>query len=331
MNPFANERKCFFLPVNTGYVENSLPNDQYIKFYAARSGHEIHCVIVGNVVIPGGFASNSVCAEISDSMLWKRLTGAIAAKGAQPGIQLSTTWENYQGIKKFIPSDNYNPIYEYKAVLAHTSPSDIVQIFKNLRRGIELSILAGFTHIQIHAAHGYLFSLLLDEVFCQHSRLAIAELHSIAIELNEANIESSIRFSLITGDKGIDQNRSILIKKIFDLPFSFFDISFGFYNINKHLIYPDTKILLDERLGLSLDLAEQFPDKQVILSGKSHGVWHTSLPRNVHIGICRDLIANPNFLSDRIAKCSDCMGECHYYSNSELQLKCSKWELESKG
>jgi 2,4-dienoyl-CoA reductase-like NADH-dependent reductase (Old Yellow Enzyme family) len=329
MNLSAIERRFFFLPVNTGYVQNSLPTDRYIEFYEARSGHGIHCVIVGNVVIPGGFASNYACAEISDSEAWKHLTAAIKAKGARAGIQLSTAWEKYQGIKQFVPSSGYDPVSEYRAVLADTSPKEIAQVFENLRRGIELSVYAGFTHIQVHAAHGYLFSLLLDKEFCQYSELALAHLDWIAAELNSTNIESSIRISLTTGDKGVDQNRSEVISKILGLPFTFFDISFGFYNINKHLIYPSTKYLLKKRLALSLALAAQFPDKQIIISGKSIALWHTPLPDNVHIGIGRDLIANPNFLRDRTTGCTDCM-KCHYYSNSELQLRCEKWESGNK-
>lgn len=328
MTHYANKRKYFFLPVNTGYVTNGLPNDHCVDFYAARSGHGIYCAIVGNVVIPGGFHSNCVCAEISDSKVWQRLTEGITAQGARAGIQLSTTWKNYVGIKQFTPNTAYNPISEYKSAIVNISFEDVLQIFKNFRRGIELSIRAGFNHIQIHAAHGYLFSLLIEETFSQYSELALDNLQMIAEKLESEDIESSLRFSLITGDASLDQNRSKLIEKIVALPFSFFDISFGFYNINKHLIYPTTKEALELRLKLTLALAKKIPDKQIILSGKSNGAWDPALPPNVHIGICRDLIANPNFLHDRAFGCTNCL-KCHYYSNNEMQLSCEKWVLDA--
>lgn len=267
-----------------------------------------------------------MCATISESPRWKRVTQAITDKGAQAGIQLSTAWEKYQGITTFVSTSDNDPISEYKSVVADLSPQDIGQIFTNLRRGIELSASAGFTHIQIHAAHGYLFSLLIDEAFCSYSELALSHLRLIARELNLEGIESSIRFSLITGDNHIDQKRSIFIGKICDLPFSFFDISFGFYNINKYLIYPNTEELIEERVASTLALAERFPNKQIILSGKSYGAWQLSLPNNVHIGICRDLIANPDFLRDRMKVCTNCM-KCHYYSHGQLHLRCEKWGL----
>ncbi|MCB5288037.1 MAG: hypothetical protein LHW64_09560 [Candidatus Cloacimonetes bacterium] len=326
MNKKTNERKYFFLPVNTGYVDEGLPNDRCVKFYADRSGHNLYCAIVGNVVIPNGFGSNDFCAKISDSISWQRLSKAITIEGARPGIQLSSAWENYNGIKHFVAKyvNNPNPITEYKAALLDISSIDVLKIFENLRRGIELSVRAGFKHIQIHAAHGYLFSLLIDEAFSPHSELALDNLNRLAEELVIEGIESSLRISLITGDQSVDENRLKLIDVIFTFPFSFFDVSFGFYNINKYLIYPTSEMLLASRLDLTLDLAKRFPNKQVILSGKSNGAWNPLIPNNVHIGICRDLIANPNFLRDRAMGCIDCM-KCHYYSRGESQLTCGRW------
>jgi hypothetical protein len=324
MHHYAIDRKYFFLPVNTGYVEEGLPNDHCVRFYASRSGHGLYCAIVGNIVIPNGFGSNNVCAKISDSRIWQHLASAIAEQGARPGIQLSSTWKNYQGIKKFTPEHNQNPVDEYKAAIRSISAKEVLQIFGNIRRGIELAIRAGFSHIQIHAAHGYLFSLLIDESFSLHSDLALDNLGCLAKELALENIESSLRFSLITGDLSIDKDRSKLIDNLFILPFSFFDVSVGFYNIDKRLIYPTSERLLESRRNSTLALASRFPDKQVILSGKSQGAWNTELPNNVHIGICRDLIANPNFLRDRSKGCTNCM-KCHYYSHGELELTCGRW------
>ena len=324
MNKTVSPKKYFFLPVNTGYVENGLPSDRCIDFYARRSGHNLYCTIVGNVVIPNGFASNNFCAQISDSITWKHLANAIAEEGAKPGIQLSSAWKNYHGNKYFLPKSDKSPVSEYKAVLKGMSTNDVLKFFEFLKDGIELSIRAGFKHIQIHAAHGYLFSLLIDENFSPHSELAIENLNILAEALEADSVESSLRFSLMTGDHVVDKNRSKLIDTIFTLPFSFFDISFGFYNINKHLIYPTSEKLLASRLSSTLSLAKRYPNKQIILSGKSNGAWNPLIPNNVHIGICRDIIANPNFLHDRAMGCIDCL-KCHYYSNGETQLKCGRW------
>jgi NADPH2 dehydrogenase len=312
-----------FLPVNTGYVENGLPSDRLVEFYTARSGNGLYCSIVGNIVIPNGFGSNNACAEISDSGVWMHLSNAISDQGAKPGIQLSSTWENYLGIKRFVPSRSQNTIAEYKAAVKEISPKKLMRIYGDLHRGVELSVQAGFQHIQIHAAHGYLFSLLIDDSFYQYSDLALNNLNRLARNLTSESIESSLRFSLITGDLGIDKNRKNLIDTIVALPFTYFDLSAGFYNIDKRLIYPISKKLLASRRDSAFDLAKRFPNIQIILSGKSYRTLARSTPENIHIGICRDLIANPNFLFDHRG-CTNRM-KCHYFSRGEPQLTCDMW------
>ena len=139
------------------------------------------------------------------------------------------------------------------------------------------------------------------------------------------NMETSLRFSLSTGDERVDaDDRDDLIDRLIALPFSYFDVSDGFYNINKRLIYPSTTRLLTSRREATLALANRHPEKQFILSGRSSGAWETTLPRNVHIGICRDLIANPNFLLERQNGCKNC-NKCHYFSRGHQELECGLW------
>ena len=324
-------RKYFFLPVNTGYVDGRLPDDRCYEFYVARSGHGLYCSIVGNVVIPNGYGSNDVCAEISSSERWRRLARGIEECGARPGIQLSSAWREFEGIRPFLARDKENAIADYKAVMAGMSTHDIRETIGNLRRGTELALRAGFSHIQLHAAHGYLFSLLIDDAFCQHSEFVLDALASWARDVDSASGETSLRFSVLTGDQTTDEaGWERLTDRLVALPFSFFDVTAGFYNINKQLIYPSTKELLSFRRDATVALAHRFANKQIILSGKSNGAWDTSLPRNVHIGICRDLIANPNFLRDRAMGCNNCM-KCHYYSRGARDLTCGRWETESGG
>ncbi|MHB8057448.1 MAG: oxidoreductase [Desulfuromonadaceae bacterium] len=315
--------KLFFLPVNTGYAVNGEPSDRLLEFYSSRSGNGLYCAIVGNVIIPDGFGSNDSCSKISTSKAWQKLASAIEFNGARSGIQLSSSWNNYFGMTQFEASCNH--LSTYYDVVGSLSSQDVETIFNNLRHGIELSVKAGFRHIQIHAAHGYIFSLLIDNKYSKFSDVSISQLNEIAKDLSKEKIESSLRISLISGDPKIDENRGSLIDLLCDLPFSFIDISTGYYNVNKHLIYPVSSAMLQSRFNFTIMLADRFPSRQFILSGKSQGIRSQDLPPNVHIGIARDLIANPDFLSTYQDGCVDCM-QCHYYSRGESSLGCGKWQ-----
>ena len=128
-----------------------------------------------------------------------------------------------------------------------------------------------------------------------------------------------------TGHPSIDKHgQSQFIEIIVSLPVDYLDVSAGFYNVDKRLIYPTLPDVLSSRRTGTLDLARRYPHIQFIMSGKSSGAWDPSLPANVHVGICRDLIANPNFLRDRDQGCNDCM-KCHYFSRGQSYLTCGRW------
>src|SRR6266508_1789234 len=107
-------RKYFFLAVNTGFVEDGLPDARCRAFYRERSRHGLHCAIVGNVTTPGGTGSNDVCAEISAATEWHQLAEAIADEGALAGIQLASAWRGYCGMRRFVPRVGEDPVTEYR-------------------------------------------------------------------------------------------------------------------------------------------------------------------------------------------------------------------------
>lgn len=321
----GENRKYFFLAVNTGFVQGGLPDARCRAFYRERSKHGLHCAIVGNVVIPGGVASNDVCAEISLAPEWRQLAEAIIEQGALAGIQLATAWRGYRGIKRFIPRVGEDPVREYQNVAAGISLEVARVAFDGLHRGTELAISAGYRHVQVHAAHGYLFNLLIDPRLSPHAEFAWREIQRWALDLASIGVESSVRFSMWAGHRVFDEQREFqLVDDVSSLPLDYVDVSAGFYNIDKRLIYPSTRRLLSERVTTTLAIADRHLQTNFILSGKSAHAWDTSLPANVHIGICRDLIANPNYLLERAGGCNTCM-KCHYYSRGERQLTCGAW------
>lgn len=319
-------KKYFFLAVNTGFALDGLPDQRCCDFYAGRSGNGLYSAIVGNVVIPGGDASNDVCAMISDSEKWRSLSSCITQQGAIAGIQLSSAWPGYRGMKRFVPRVDENPVHEYRRVAAAMSRTFVGEIFDGLQRGTELAIRQGFGLVQLHAAHGYAFNLLIDKRLSRYASMAIERVAQWADFLSTEGIESSVRFSLWAGSPLIDADQQDnFVQAILDLPVTYFDVSAGYYNIDKRLIYPSNPEMIKRRCNATLELAKTYPDRQFIVSGKSYGAWDTESLPNAHVGICRDLIANSNFLKDRSDGCKNCM-KCHYFSRNALHLTCGTWK-----
>jgi NADPH2 dehydrogenase len=72
-------------------------------------------------------------------------------------------------------------------------------------------------------------------------------------------------------------------------------------------------------------VANRHKRSEFIFSGKSLAEVQADLPANIHIGLCRDLIANPDYLRDKGNGCINAM-KCHYYSRGETDLTCGRWK-----
>lgn len=298
-----------------------------MKFYAERSGNGLYCAIVGNIVLPSGYGTNDKTPVISASPEWFSVARAIKTAGALPGIQLATTWPDYIGNRKFVGIDNRNQESFYREICKSYSSAKLNELRVNLFEGTKLAIDAGFQHIQLHAAHGYLFSLLIDPQFNPKSDEVLKILENWLIFLRQNNIESSVRLSMRTGIEHCDHAnlRNKLISDVVNLAPDFVDLSSGFYNIDKKLIYPSIDAIIDQRINQSIQIAENHLTTNFIISGGLGKVEVSRLPRNVQVGLCRDLIASPGFLQTLQNGCKNMM-KCHYYSRGEPHLTCGQWD-----
>jgi hypothetical protein len=147
----------------------------------------------------------------------------------------------------------------------------------------------------------------------------------VAHRLHSLGVETSIRFSLRTGDRAFDENgRDVFLDAIASLPIDYLDASSGFYSLDKRLIYPSLASIRAARRLETLLLAARHVGVHFIFSGGLADELEAQLPANIHIGICRDLIANPNHLNDPSNGCVTSM-KCHYFSRGEAHLTCSRW------
>lgn len=322
-------RKNFFVGLNTGFVFDKRPDQRCCDFYAARSGHGLYCAIVGNVTIPGGIGTNANTAEISDHPAWLRLAHSITKKGALAGIQLATVWPSYTGMKNFVSRVSADEINRYRDMVRSTTADDVERLFRTVQVGSDLAMKAGFGHIQLHAAHGYLVSLLIDRRIYPNADMVLAAIAGWAARCAARGIETSIRVSMRTGDSAFDANgREAFLDQIASLPVGYVDLSSGFYEIDKRLIYPSLASILRQRREETVAVANRYEYREFIFSGRSLLAIEADFPANLHIGVCRDLIANPNYLRDKDNGCINAM-KCHYYSRGQTQLTCGRWEKPS--
>lgn len=321
-----SDRLIFFVGVNTGYLTAGQPDQRYIEFYRRRSSPQLHCAIVGNVVIPGGYSTNANTPVLTRAVGWKRVASEIAERGSLPGMQLATVWPGYIGQQRFRTRQPNDEIEELRTIVQHIGSSFVLKMLDSLDSAASIASEAGFRHLQVHAAHGYLFNLLIDGRLNTRASEVLERLAHWASVQSSKGIETSIRISMRAGAAVFDRDGQVsYLENVVGLPFDFVDLSSGFYNIDKQLIYPGRPDVLEARRQETISIAKKFPEKRFIFSGRALLKSSTDLPSNIHFGVCRDLIANPDYLTSRDLGCSNA-GKCHYYSRGTSHLVCAQWE-----
>ena len=329
MNAIAalSDRRIFFLGVNTGFVTDGKPDKRCFDFYTSRGSSNLHCAIVGNVVVPSGFGTNDVSPMITDEPVWADLAAAIRTAGSLPGIQLATTWAGYVGSRKFVGAQAHEFITWARELVRALGTEGIGSVLNSFDEAASVAARHGFAHVQLHAAHGYLLNLLADQRFNHDLARVLDRLTTLAERLKRVDIETSIRISLKTGEPNFDRDgigAASFQDAISRLPFDYVDLSSGFYNIDKRLIYPARPDVLTARLEESLAVGSRHPDRAFIVSGRVMQYDWGSFAPNMHPGLCRDLIANPRFLQESHNGCEN-HGKCHYYSRGRDYLTCARW------
>ena len=310
--------KHFFVALNTGYFQSGTPSEQCIEFYTKRSSKKLYCAIVGNVVIGNGIGVNSHCGKLSSNNRWNDLAIAINTNSTIAGIQLATAWEGYIGQKLFL-----NNKWDDEKVRLEINNYSLDTLFNDFAEATINAQKHGFKHIQLHVAHGYLLSSLLDPIISDSSDKTLEKIFEWNNYAKSLSTETSVRISWFCGfDSYREIIRQEVLKKLFCAGIDFIDISDGYYNKDKNIIYPIKDEMIRARHLRNTNLASQFPSQNIIISG---GIKNfTGWPTNVNLGFCRELIANPNLFELLEFQCSKC-GGCHYYSNNKPYLNCSNW------
>lgn len=332
--------RFFFAPINTGFTENGEPSVNLINFHKLRSGNAIGISYVGNVAISPEFVTNNKTLFFGGNYAnWQKLANVIKQNGSLAGIQIACRNSMCPPMKAMTNGDIYSYIDFVSKEISQFTYNDFQKI-KDLF--VQQSILAyslGFDVIQIHAAHGYFLSQLLEEKLNIRTDLygqnRLLLLESIVTEIKQAipDVILDVRLSVLTNLDTPElelKYKSIIINKITQLDVDIISLSNGLYNVNKQYIYPPAAWGHAPSLDRAIKFACLYPKKTFNVAGN---IWDFNLlqnkkpPANLTFSIGRGLIADPKmiikgFKDGEPPLCRRC-GGCNYFSNNEPELTCS--------
>lgn len=267
------------------------------------------------------------------------LARTISEKGTLPGIQLATAPAWLEPSRTWKPLDVGAELSRLRSRILKLDADAINQALDRFSTSAALAVQAGFRVIEIHAAHGYLLSLLLSSIinqrrdifrvdgdwldrFCQSLRSAVGN-HLLAV-----------RISATTGAAPLTQEieGSIALgKRLCELGVDILDVSAGFYTYSRHLIYPHYR---DESpasaIGPGIEIAQAL-SQPVIVAGNIRTLDSlAACPSNVLFAIGRSMLADPEIvqklLSGRAEQIIPCCstGRCHFFTRGRTMIECGQ-------
>ena len=323
--------KLHFAPINLGYSIDGEMNDKIIHFMKLRANKSIGINILGNVAIDRVYSTNSstlILSKQSNIEKWREYIKQCSVNNSIPGIQIAAMPSDLNPPRNWASSNTEIKFTYLKKLLENVSMKDILKLLNSFEETIKLARDIGFKYIEIHAAHGYFLSLLINSSINENKESILAVLEFLKTFAENPNTINSIRLSYFDGHSHLQS----FDKRILDIKFDFISLSNGYYTINKKLIYPAKGILNLEVIEQGILLSKK---RQIMIAGNIREVELTKymLIDNLHFAIGRPLIADhlfaEKYLADDIKSIKQCSynGKCHYYSNkNEGGLVCPIWE-----
>lgn len=338
------QSRFFLAPINTGFADGGVPTEKLIKFHSDRSGKGIGICYVGNVAIDSAYTTNKNTLYFGNDLKnWDRLIKIIKDNNSIAAVQIACRYSNIkplvnmelsiEGQKKYIELTQKE--------IMQLKKEELIDIENKYIKSAQLAYSLGFDIIQIHAAHGYFLSQILEEKLnlrndCYGTnKLLLIENIVKKIRKLIPNIVLDIRISFNTGFQKSEKDfnyKNQLIKRIATLDVDIISISNGFYNIDKKLIYPPKEKGHCPYLNQGIEIAKKHPNKIWNIAGN---IWDLNLlstvniPDNVSFSIARGLIADPYIVQKAINGDNDnlCLrcDACHYYSLGNPELSCKNW------
>lgn len=329
----------FLAPINTGLADLGEPSQAMIRFHRERSGNRIGIGYVGNVAIDQKYATNSGTLYFPEqTSKWRELTAAICSTGTIPGVQLGCKLPGKHPTRKWRNRNLQAYVGRTRAVLNDLSCAEIWDLAERFVVSGLRAMDVGFRVIEIHAAHGYFLSQLMNPSLNARSDIfSVESLQPIRYILERLrncapDIILDVRVSLIDGiDRTVEEDyRFKQLSTLANSDLDIFSLSAGMYEVDRFMIYPRIEQGHALYLDRAVEIANAFPNMTINVAGN---IWdlddlRTTHRSNLTYGIGRPLIADPQFvakaLTGRHAGINHCerAGHCHYYSRGRRNIEC---------
>lgn len=297
--------------------------------------------MVGNVSTSWRWASNPrtiVLESPADVPRHAVVARAIQERGSLAGIQLAQCPDSLAPLKTW---GQPHPDEEIKRLRMMTSEPTEESLDAHMRSFVvsaRLASSAQFDVIQIHAAHGYLLSLLLSPRFnvrVDKYRVRGSWWGDLISELRHA-VEGrllSVRINLVYGSNDATEDELVAgyALQMSQLGVDIIDFSAGIYTMTRSFIYPGMRE--DHNLpylAAARKIAQDLPGVLVSVAGNFRDLREipVGIPNNLCVSVGRALIADARFVDksfsgehQSIRRC-DRRNKCHYFSRGERHLEC---------
>lgn len=339
LGPVTLPGKLMLAPINTGLFREGHLTPAFFSFHTERAGNGIGVCCVGNVAVSPELVTNEGTAYFSEENLeeWRALTAQITARGSVPAVQLGCRCSSIPPMRDWVNPCPEEYIEAAAEEISGFSPDRLRRIGDLFAEAAGQAWACGFRMIQIHAAHGYLLSLLTSETFnrrqdeyrCRDFKLLKDIVYAVRGKTPGAAVE--VRISLLEGLRRAGEEleeKAALLRCLTELPVDLVGVSNGIYNLDKRLIYPPAEWGEEKYLRLGQYLADRFPGQRWSVVGnlRSLPLLRAGDRENLLFAFGRQLIRDPRFIrkyregrAGEIGRCSGC-GNCHYYSNEEPSM-----------
>jgi 2,4-dienoyl-CoA reductase-like NADH-dependent reductase (Old Yellow Enzyme family) len=331
--------RILLAPINTGYAQNGLPTPRLIRFQELRSDSSIGISMVGNVAVSDRGLSNENTLVLDDAAsigAYRELAERIRSRGSLPGIQLAYSPSSLQPNRGWIARDRGAEVARLQTIIQSLNGNEIKDALNAFYAAATLTYESSYDVIQLHCAHGYFLSLLLDpRINTRGDDYSadgpwVEDFFQTVRRLTTGRL-LSVRLSATTGlsDRTLEQAATVRLAKFINgCGIDLIDFSAGYYTIDRNLIYP-AKDSDTGTFPLSRSLSEDV-ECLVSFAGQASNLefFETEISPRQLVAIGRAFIADPDFAKkykssrcEEINHCKSCR-HCHYFSRGRTNLEC---------